>query len=278
MFSTVPGVLAAPPALGLVASAVRPQDPDTRWTAGMAWIPERCGITYQLIPYCSDADPDTHDADTTGAVYYRPPAVRFAVACTTMGGGVDSERMLRVVDAATPYVIARELWSGTAAQAEANYATPFGGTGTNPYLASGAASVVGSGAASPAVALGLLEQAALDAGMGQRVMLHVPPDVLPLFGLGQIRMVGNDLLTMNGSYVIADAGYPGSGPAGQDPGATVWAYATSLVSVRMTGIEIEDVPAQTVDRATNTMTVWANRVIAATFDPCVHFATEITRE
>lgn len=278
MFSTVAGVPAAPPTSGLVASAVRPQDADDRWTAGFAWVPERCGATYQLVPFCSGDDPETHEADTSGAVYYQPPAARFAIQCSTMGGGVDSERVRRVVNAATPYIVARELWSGDLAQDEAGFATPFSGTASNLWLASSEATTVGASASSPALALGALEATALEASMGQRVMLHLPPSVLPLLGLGQLRRVGNDLLTLNDNYVVADAGYPGTGPEGEEAGATVWAYATSLVSVRLSTIQIEDAAAETVDHSINLQTVWANRVFAATFDPCVHLAVEITRE
>jgi len=114
----------------------------------------------------------------------------------------------------------------------------------------------------------------VEASMGQRVMLHLP--VRLAARLGEFtRRVGADLLTGTDNLVVADAGYPGTGPAGQAVGATAWAYATTVAVVRQSRIDLIDDPAATVDRAVNTVTMWASRVFAATFDPCVHFTTQI---
>lgn len=278
MFAFVPGVRAAPPAMGLVASAQRPETTDTRWVGGMAWVPEQCGAGYQLLPWCTTGDPDEHTPDSPGdVVYYRPPTARWAVTCSVMGGGVDSERARRLAEATTPWVVARELWSGDLAQDDAGFDVPGGGAATNPYLASADATVVGSGGADPLTALGDLEAAALEASMGQRVMLHIPPALVPVLATA-VRRVGNLLLTHLDNVVVADAAYPGTGPAGQEPGATVWAYATAMVQVRLAPLVVHDDPAQITDRRINSATVWATRAFAATFDPCVHLATEITRE
>jgi hypothetical protein len=106
-------------------------------------------------------------------------------------------------------------------------------------------------------------------------MLHLPTLVTGSL-TEYVRRVGNDLLTRQDNLVVVDAGYPGTGPNGEVVGATAWAYATSMVQVRMSDLEIIAAPAQTVDRATNTVTAWAERVFAASYDPCVHFAIEIT--
>ncbi len=57
MFATVTAPRAAPPTTGLVASAPPALDDGARWESGLAWVPERCGIGYQLVPWCSDTDP-----------------------------------------------------------------------------------------------------------------------------------------------------------------------------------------------------------------------------
>lgn len=273
MFGTVAGAAAAPPTTGLVASAPPVPGDGARWESGLAWVPERCGAAYQLVPWCSATDPPAHPADTTGAAYYRPPGVRFAVACSTLGGGVDPERTRRVVEATTPFVIARELWTGALGQTDPY--TIRSVTYTNARLASTAATVIGTGGAELLAALGRLEQVAVEASRGQRVMLHLP--VRLSARLGEFaRRVGSDLLTRSDNLVVVDAGYPGTGPAGQAVGTTAWAYATSLVTVRVSRIVLEDDPGATVDRAVNTVTQWAARVFAATFDPCVQLATEIT--
>ena len=272
MFATVTALRAAPPTTGLVASAPPALDDGARWESGLAWVPERCGIGWQLVPWCSNTDPAVHQPDTAGAAYCRPVGARFAVACSTLGGGVDSERVRRVVEATSPFVVARELWDGALGQTE-----PFtirGETYRNARLADPSAEIVGTGGADLLPALGRLEQAAVEASMGQRVMLHLP--VRLAARLGEFtRRVGADLLTRSDNLVIADAGYPGTGPTGQAVGATAWAYATTVAVVRQSRIDLIDDPAATVDRAVNTVTVWASRVFAATFDPCVHFTTQI---
>lgn len=274
MFTNVPGVPAAPPPTGLVASAVRPDI--LRWQSGLAWIPERCGTAYQLVPWC-----DTPQAgfvpEHPGAAYYRPVGLRIADQCSTLNGPVDYDRIKRVAEAQTPFAIARELWAGTIAATDTYPIGVANTTTTNAYLASGDASTVGGSAATMTVGFGRLEQAALEATHGQPVMIHVPVLLLPQIAtLYLIRDAAGQLVTHAGNTVIADAGYPGTGPAGQTVGATAWIYATPPVSVLTTDLEIYENDAWTVDRDVNTRTVWATRLFAATFDPCVHLATEIT--
>jgi len=270
MFANVPGVPAAPPASGLVASAVRPTL--DRWELGLAWIPERCGTEYRLVPVC-DVPEVGYEGSRPGAAYYQPVGLQFADECSTLNGPADLDRVRRVVEAQTPYAIARELWTGDLGATDP-YTPPGGVSQSNAYLASPDAEVVGTGPAAALVALGQLEQAALEASHGQPVMLHVPVAVSWQLAPSLFR-VGQQLLTAAGNVVVADAGYPGSGPAGQQPGTTVWAYATAPVAVLTSPVTFIDGPAA-VDHATNTRTVWGSRVFAATFDPCVHLATEIT--
>lgn len=239
----------------------------------MSWIPERCGAGYQLVPWCDPDDPETFTPDRSGGVYYRPPGVRFSEECTTLGGQLDTERLRRTAEATTPFIVARELWDGTLGQTDT---WVIGGdTLTNEYLASSEATTVTSTAATARDTLAALEHAAMEATHGQRVMLHVPP--LLTGSLGElVRRVGQDLVTRQDNLVVVDAGYPGTGPADEPVGATAWAYATSMVQVRISPLVMTTNPTQTVDRATNTVTAWAERVFAATFDPCCHFAIEIT--
>lgn len=272
MFATVQGALAAPPTTGLVASADQPRD-GARWQSGMAWVPERCGVGHQLIPWCPGEELGSYTPGRPEAVYYVPPTARWGWECSTLSGPLDGEQLRRMADAATPFVIARELWLGELAQD--NTFTVGGDTWTNRWLASPDATVVGSGGAELHVALGALEQAAVEASRGQRIMLHLP--VLLAGRLGDyVRRVGQQLLTRLDNWVVADAGYPGTGPEGQTVETTAWAYATSLVQVRWTDLTVVTDTRQTVTRPTNTITHWAERTIAATWDPCVHLATEIT--
>lgn len=273
MFAPVQGVLAAPPTTGLVASAARPITTDSRWESGLAWVPERCGLGYQLVPWCTTSNPAAYTEPRAGSVYYRPVGARFADECSTLGGQLDTERFRRQVTATTPFVIARELWDGELSQTDSYV---IGGvTLTNSYLASSEATEVTTTATGLPGALAALEHAAVEASRGQRVMLHVPTLLTGTLG-EYVRRVGTDLLTRQDNLVVVDAGYPGTGPAGEPAAATAWAYATSVVEVRQSPIQLITDPTHTVDRATNTVTAWAELVFAATFDPCCHFAIEIT--
>ena len=274
MFATIRPHLASPPTTGLVASAHRPADDDTRWETGLAWVPERCGLGYQLLPLCTGAYPGAFTPDRGAAVYHHPVGVRFASECSTLDGELDTERLRRMAEATTPFVVARELWDGALGQTDPY--TIRGQSRTNRRLAmTTGVTVIGSGGSELLAGLGRLEQAALEATRGQRVMLHIPVRMaakLADFG----RRVGSDFLTRLDNLIVPDAGYPGTGPAGQVVGATAWAYATPWAQVRISPLTVTTEPGQTVDRARNTVTAWAERVVAATFDPCAHFATEIT--
>lgn len=57
--------------------------------------------------------------------------------------------------------------------------------------------------------------------------------------------------------------------------AGTWIYATGPVQVRLTAIDVIDDPRETVDRESNRQEIWAERLFAATFDPCVHLAMNV---
>lgn len=271
MFANAPGPPAAPPATGLVASAARPTI--DRWELGLAWQPERCGVGYRLASWGCDTTPPGYVPPRLGSAYYRPVSLDVADECSTLGGDLDTARLLRLIEAVTPYAVARELWLGEATRDDP-YTPPRGVEQTNPYLASAAADVVGGTPAEARAAVGRLEQAALEETRGQQVMLHVPVAALPHLD-GYVRPVGAQLITLAGSVLVADAGYPGTGPAGQPAGATAWAYATPPVQVLLSTPAVIDDPAATTSRV-NTRTVLASRMVAAVFDPCALLATEIT--
>ncbi len=273
MFTPTAGVPAAPPALGLVAAAARPTL--DRWEQGLAWVPERCGTSYQLVPLC--ADPTDYEAPRPGAAYYQPVGVRLADECTTLGGPLDEERVRRIAEAQTPFAVARELWTGEGSAGEPYLIPGDNQPRINAALATDAADTIGTGPASARVAIGRLEQAAVEAAHGQQVYLHVPIAVLPQLD-GYLTRRGQVLYTLADNVVVADAGYPGTGPEGETAGATVWAYATAPVQVLISPLSAIAIDRDTVTARTNTRTAWAERLIAATFDPCLHFATEIELE
>jgi hypothetical protein len=262
MFAEVQPVRAAPPTTGLVASAVQPRD-DVRWESGFSWLPERC-ITHQGFSPCGtlDGEPDESPASVA---HYLPPGFRVRDICTTLDGARNADRVRRQAEAVTSFIVARELWTGTLTQADPG--TVDGSPYVNPFLADGNATEV----AAPTdltLAIATLEQEARVAANGQQVFIHLPMGMLP--PVANVRRVGNVLYTANDSVLVADAGYDGTGP---DPGT--WLYATGPVQVRLSPVEIIDDAVQTVDRTTNRQEIWAERVFAATFDPCVHLAMNV---
>lgn len=65
---------------------------------------------------------------------------------------------------------------------------------------------------------------------------------------------------------------PGVAPS-TTPG--LWVYATGPVQVRLSPIVTTSDPRETVNRVNNRQEIWADRMFAATYDPCVHFAMNI---
>lgn len=272
LFTPVTPPAATAPSGGLVASVGVTKDGDSRWVNGMVWRPETCFKARTQSVCTSDVQADQGGADGDLA-YYRPVGLHTETVCTTRVNVPDEDqaRARRQLTAASSYLLARELWLGEMTQAEA-YDTPTGDTGlTNAYLASAAANVV-AGTPDPIEALGLLEEAATRAADGQDVHLHVPRVLMPQYGQ-ILERTGRQLRTQTGALVISDAGYTGSGPAGQAESLTaVWMYATAPVQVRLSDIDIITVP----DYRENLRLVLAERAGAATFDPCVHFAISVT--
>jgi hypothetical protein len=263
-------------AANLLASAVKPSPP-AHWQEGFSWRSELCPA-WALFDPCGEG-PDVPTDGSSGVVYCRPVAFRVEDDCIVRNVTFDIDRVRRMAEATTSSALAAELWTGTATQAEP-YSTPDGLGGTasdvvNPYLAGPTAEVISDAVADPMEALGLLEERARQAAGGQQVFLHVPNRITTQLG-AQLRRVGNLIYTQTDAVVVGDPGYPGTGPDGDEGTAPgVWCYATGPVVAYVDTLETIDAAEITVDRRTNRRTVWAQRMISATFDPCCHFAIEL---
>jgi hypothetical protein len=257
--------------VNLLASALRPDDGSGRWMEGMSWRSELCP-TYQGYNPCAELE-DGPDPGGDGLVHYVPVAYRVADECATLSGTFDEARVERLANAIASYVVARELWTGELSALDP-YDLPNGGaTGqVNPHLASADAEVVTAPAGGLMAALAELEERTRVATRGQQVFLHAPIGLVNQVA-SNLERVGNELRTGTGGIVIGDAGYPGTGPAGT---GTNWIYGTGPVSVRLGPVQATTEPRATVDRGTNTRLVWADRMFAVTFDPCAHFAMQVT--
>lgn len=208
----------------------------------------------------------------SGTVYYLPQAMRLEDECNLLGGldQLTEGRIKRQTEAATSYVVARELWTGDLSDAQP-YDTPEGTGVVNARLASTTATTIGAGAAfAPNHALGLLEQEARRAGLGQDVWIHAPVEVFALFT--DLEQRGTAWFTRSGSRVVADPGYLGTEPDGDAPTAgRLWMYATGPVQVRLGDVLVDAF----YDQRTNRRLVSGERMFAATFDPCIHFGIAV---
>jgi hypothetical protein len=204
---------------------------------------------------------------SSGTVYYLPQALRVEDECKLLGGleQLTEAAIKRQTEAASAYVVARELWTGDLSDT-APYATPDGGGVVNARLASTDAVVVGGGNAhAPNHALGLLEQEARRGALGQDVWIHVPVELFALFT--DLEQRGGAWFTRSGARIIADPGYLGTEPDGDLPTDRLWMYATGPVQVRL-----GDITTQLFDdQRFNVRRVNGERMFAATFDPCIHY-------
>lgn len=267
MFEPVQPVPAQRPSGGLVASALTPTD-ESRWQDGIAWRPERCFTAAGFDPCGTDFEEDPPGAANPGVVYYRPVAFRITDECGTIGR-FDPTRARRQAEAATSFMVARELQTGALSQANP-YATPESGgvaNVVNARLASPDATVE-PGVWSSDNGVSRLEELARREGLGQDVFVHIPVSVLPLV---ETVTEGRLLKTKTGATIVADPGYGNVGPDGTPAVGGVWAYATGPVQVRLGEI----VTYEDIDHRRNVRYARAERLFAATFDPCIHYALVI---
>ena len=213
MFEPITPVPAAAPTTGLVAAAQTPGD-GARWENGLAWRSERCPVAAGFDPCGDDFEDPAAGTGTDDLNYYRPVAFRVTDTCSTRDRTFDSERVRRQALAVTSWMLARELELGTISRANP-YVSPLtegDPTGTNAFLAMATGSqIVAGGPHLPAVALGLLEEAARDGQLGMDPFIHIAPRLLPLFDT-LIERDGPLLRTKTGARVVVDAGYTGTGP------------------------------------------------------------------
>lgn len=257
---------AAQSSANLLTSA--PPDNSGDWENGISFIGETCP-TLEVFDPC--AETDTMDGTPAGVTFLSPLGYRLTSECSTLGVDRDAaiQRIARQAQAVASYALARELADGAGTLAAPFDVTATGETAiTNPFLSDGNAEEL-TAATSLLQGLGALEQAARDKTKGQRVFLHIPI-VIATQVAASLFKVGNELRTATDAVVIADAGYTGRGPAGNQAG--VWGYATGPVFTRLSSVSTMNDPAMTVDRRTNRQQVWADRLFVVGYDPCASVA------
>lgn len=259
----------APPALAPLhnlidtAAAVSPKIEVTgdKWQLGFSYRPTSCGCAQAWSWECGETKPDKDTPSAVDLVDYEPfHVVASSPDCQHVG---DPEAEARALLATTQSrAVEHELWTGTMVPG-------------NLHLASAHATVLGGGdPVAPRAALAALTQALASCAGGHRGMIHAPVYATSLWEDWLVEE-GDVLRTMSrGDIVVPGAGYPGTSPAGAVPAdGTVWAYATGLVSVLLGDVEVvPDDDGQALDRRTNSLIYRAERVAAASWDGCCHFA------
>lgn len=218
------------------------------WQRGVVFQTPVC-VTGHLWPFCGTSSSGAPEAKETGdtneGAEFESVGTYAVVDCSTLGG-VDPE-------------FAR---AGLRIQAETQLAAELaaGATTGNPALAD--ATSIGS-SADAVEALSLLEGGLADVIGNVRGTVHVSPQVLTLlYAEGAVRENLNGTFnTPNGHVLIASPGYAdltgihGTGPV----------YANHEPAVLL----------QDVERSQNTLTVRAEGIGIAAFDPCANIVVDL---
>lgn len=271
---TVGPIPAAPPRYSLLQIALA--ESQDRWQGGIEWTPESCTRGQGLGLECDGSTADI-EAVTSPSLHTADPFVVAASdRCSTIGFAArDYEgRARRILAAQQSRLIANEFWNGTIRDAKSL---------DNTALVDANCDLTCGDPASVVTAFGLLEEALAQYLGGRPGMLHVSPSVFThakaafLFDL-----VGQVWRTPMGNAVVCDAGYLlANGPGGgTDLSTSQWAYATGEVRVFIGEVLVVPGPlpeavAAATDRATNTLTLYAERLALIQWDDCCHCAAEI---
>lgn len=283
----------SPPRVGLIQAALTGQvDAEGKWLNGFAFQALDC-IEGGAFDPCA-ADLELVIPENRANVEFVPFAVWAGYKCSTFTAEFDWTRAVTdALLASESKQVAREFWRGDIARAEGH---------PNGFLTDDDASdELSTSTLDPLEALACLEQYLGDCGNGQQGMIHATRQLVTHWANGgALRREGSRIFTIHDTIVVSDGGYDGSGPnardddAPEEAGATQFAYATGLVSVRLepmtpvtlkhpeTGETLELVPpliggpdASGVDRTTNLAEARAERRAAATWSGCCHAHVEV---
>lgn len=278
--------VAAPPlrpprySLLIAARDASSLDADFRWDQfGVKWTPEACSneigpgpkicdVTAQEDAYGSSVSPDV-SADCADQTFEPLPLWAGYRVSAFSDPEENNAKVIRRLAATESYQLAKELWAGAVALAS----TP---DLANLYFAKSGEAEVVTGTVGVAEAVGVLDTELGNNLFGARGMLHVTPNVLArMAAAGAVRLDGALWVTPLGNVVVADAGYPGTAPAGQSTTAdNEWAFGTGMVDVYLDAVRVREAPG-TFHRRTNTFELRAERLGAAIFDPCPLVAVQI---
>lgn len=240
-----------------------------RWAPGMSFMSEGCaeGQVFQLHG-CADDGTEIILSDAECAT---PTFEPFGIAVSdrlrsTFGFEVNDykPRVNRKLLACQSKLIEKELWAGGNSNsinpAFTDATGPEGPVDVSPVTKPKADAIIAS-----------IEQAIADCGCGSRSLIHMRPYILGLIlahGNNVLRREGNKWLTPMDHIVIPGSGYTGAGINGDAVTSTnEWIFATPMIEIRLGPVDYTpNTMAEAIDRKTNTVRFFAQRVAAATFD------------
>lgn len=247
-----------------------------RWLNGYEFQPYHCtsgdaddGGTIGGMDVCTITEPTFTATGSLPATIETTPLLLWeSMRCSTLSNNAAelTDRVSNRLLITTSHRLESELWSGAVAQAEAL---------PNQYLTD-SGSYTSHGTQPLVHALSYLQHYGAESAEGNRLMIHASPFTASLwYAAGALVLDSSGLLLdAFGNVVVAGTGYPGTGDgvlAAAVPN-TAWAFATTMVSVRMTDIEVQDARNTRVDKTNNIDVATASRVASIQWDGCVHEA------
>jgi hypothetical protein len=266
--------------------AVEQRNPgDPHWQNGVTWV-ERCPTGDTTYDEClavtgTGGPPPEPPLKTDNVAQQFRGATPFTVVaefdCTPIGLGDATTVAENALARVEQQQVEEAFWTGVAGGQEVVF----------PHLAADAEvldandivlqmpAVVCSEAQDAAHALGLLEECLAQCYAG-RGLIHVSPvalDTLAAWNLVVDR--GGQLQTVRGNRVVVGGGYPGTAPDGTLPAAgTTWIYATGSAFGYRSRVRLTS-PQESLDRATNTLRMIAERTYVIGFECCL-LAAQLT--
>lgn len=277
-----------PSPYGLLSVAQQVPAVDPHWMNGVTWEP-LCGAVGTLANPCLSPPVSggftktmTSDRNVRGA---EPFTVYQFIDCGVVGHydrvEADTAELLRRYEGVG---VERVFWTGTA-QGVAGV--------IHPHLAANVEVVDGTELLQPAATsitgvaldvvegLGKLEQALAGCYNGQGV-IHMTIEIVDAaIAQGLCRVVSSGpngapaLQTYNGNWVVAGAGYDGTGPTGAALSGAAWVYATGAVFYYRSDIRPTSRPSEAVVRTINDVVYVAERTYVIGWDCCL-YAVPIT--
>jgi hypothetical protein len=264
-----------PNLLSSVAAEARPTT--GRWQHGIAYQPERAGGGSSVDP-CGDVGEGVKTVTAgPGVVEWDPYIIWTGDRCSTIGTDYAEieARARRQLDTQTSDLLESILWSNVVDGGD------FGGSHPNVGLREATAQPNGF-SAYPVVKAFSDMIAALGAFLGgARGMIHVERRLIPFLAFyGLTVQNGQRLITTLGDHIVVPGtGYPGTDPAGNEPGEFhSWIYGTSMVEVLLGEIEVFTDRVAATDRAHNDVEYRAERIALAHWDRTAHIGVSVCLE